>query len=197
MVRMGHSSNNASLFGPECVAWIDACGSSRRQIGRTRGRAYQRAHHARDCHRIGWRDAEQQGREPSAGGKSAGQSSTQTNQSHRCTFAQEQPDDVGRRSADSQPKTDFSLPLTDEIRENTVDTDDRKCHRDGGKGSSRNKVKRRPASDASTRAASPLIFARGSNGSSPATSCRSVGMEAMRFADMRTATVKASTGCCS
>ena len=56
-------------------------------------------------------------------------------------------------------------------------------------------VKRRPASDASTSAASPLIFARGSSGSSPATSCRSVGMEATRSADVRTATVKASTGC--
>ena len=52
------------LIGPQCVAWIDACGSSRRHVGRARSRACQQAHHACDCHRIGWRDAEQQGLTP-------------------------------------------------------------------------------------------------------------------------------------
>ena len=37
-VRMGHSSNNAPLFGPECVAWIDACGSAQASRSHTRPR---------------------------------------------------------------------------------------------------------------------------------------------------------------
>ena len=96
------------LLGLEGLVWIDASGPSRRHIRRARSRARQRAHHARQCRRIGWRDAEQQRRDPPAGRKGAGQSSAQANHSQRGAFAHEQPDDVGWRGADCQPKTDFS-----------------------------------------------------------------------------------------